>query len=171
MKNQRLPVQFQAPDDGRCVAQNMLSFIQIWNNKNFDTLLHLVGFFFTNCLGICFTVLTMSTNYMSNNFPHTKNQRLPVQFQAPDDGRCVARNMLNFIQIWNNKNFDTLLHLVGFFFTNCLDICFTVLNLHVLRYSSAQHCSVQFVMPCFLGLQLVMYFALHSIINVPFHAV
>jgi len=79
--------------------------------------------------------------------------------------------MLNFIQIWNNKNFDTLLHLVGFFFTNCLGICFTVLNLHVLRYSSAQHCSVQFVMPCFLGLQLVMYFALHSIINVPFHAV
>jgi hypothetical protein len=27
MKNQRLPVQFQAPDDGRCVTQSMLSFI------------------------------------------------------------------------------------------------------------------------------------------------
>jgi hypothetical protein len=24
-------------------------------------------------------------------------QWLPVQFQAPDDGRCVARNMLSFI--------------------------------------------------------------------------
>jgi hypothetical protein len=23
--------------------------------------------------------------------------RLPVQFEAPDDGRCVARNMLSFI--------------------------------------------------------------------------
>jgi hypothetical protein len=32
-----------------------------------------------------------------NNFPRTKNQRLPVQFYAPDDGQCVARNMLNFI--------------------------------------------------------------------------
>jgi len=27
MKNQGLPVQFWAPGDGRCVAQNMLSFI------------------------------------------------------------------------------------------------------------------------------------------------
>ena len=26
-----------------------------------------------------------------------KNQRLPVQFYAPDDEWCVARNMLNFI--------------------------------------------------------------------------
>jgi hypothetical protein len=26
-----------------------LSFIQIWNNKNFDTLLHLVGIYFMNC--------------------------------------------------------------------------------------------------------------------------
>jgi hypothetical protein len=42
-----------------------------------------------------------------------QNQRLLVQFWAPDDGRCFARNMLSFIQIWN-KNFDTLLHLVGF---------------------------------------------------------
>jgi hypothetical protein len=33
----------------------------------------------------------------SNNLPHMKNQRLLVQFQAPDDGRCVARNMLSFI--------------------------------------------------------------------------
>jgi hypothetical protein len=27
----------------------MLSFMQIWNNKNFDTFLNLVGFFFVNC--------------------------------------------------------------------------------------------------------------------------
>jgi len=27
MQNQRLLVQFYAPDDGQCVAQNMLSFI------------------------------------------------------------------------------------------------------------------------------------------------
>jgi hypothetical protein len=39
------------------------------------------------------------------------------------------------------------------------------------KCSSVQHCSVQFVMPCFLGLQRVMYFTLHSIIGVPFHAV
>jgi hypothetical protein len=26
-----------------------------------------------------------------------KNQRLTVQFYAPDDGRCVARNMLSVI--------------------------------------------------------------------------
>jgi hypothetical protein len=25
-----------------------------------------------------------------------KNQRLPAQFYAPDDGQCVAWNMLNF---------------------------------------------------------------------------
>jgi len=42
------------------------------------------------------TVPDMSTNYMSNNLPRMKNQRLPVQFWAPDDGRCVARNTLSF---------------------------------------------------------------------------
>jgi hypothetical protein len=47
--------------------------------------------------------LTTSINYTSNNLPLMKNQRLPVQFYARDDGRCVARNMLSFIQIWNNK--------------------------------------------------------------------
>ena len=40
--------------------------------------------------------LTTSTNYTSNSLPRMKNQWLPMQFQAPDDGRCVARNMLNF---------------------------------------------------------------------------
>ena len=41
--------------------------------------------------------LTTSTSQTSNNLPRMKNQRLPVQFQALDDGRCVARNMLSFI--------------------------------------------------------------------------
>ena len=39
----------------------------------------------------------------SNNLSHMQNQRLLVQFWAPDDGRRVARNMLSFIQLWNNK--------------------------------------------------------------------
>jgi len=33
----------------------------------------------------------------SNNLSRMQNQRLQVQFWAPDDGRCVARNMLSFI--------------------------------------------------------------------------
>jgi hypothetical protein len=32
-----------------------------------------------------------------------KNQRLPVQFKAPDDGWCVARNVLSLTLMWNNK--------------------------------------------------------------------
>ena len=44
---------------------------------------------------VCY--LTTSNNCTSNNLPHMQNQRLLVQFQTPDDGRCVARNMLNFI--------------------------------------------------------------------------
>jgi hypothetical protein len=34
--------------------------------------------------------LTPSTNYTSSNLPRMKNQRLPAQFYAPDDGQCVA---------------------------------------------------------------------------------
>jgi hypothetical protein len=55
------------------------------------------------------TVPTTSTNYTSNNLPRTRNQRLPVEFEAPDDGRCVVWNMLSFIYIyiyiyiWNNN--------------------------------------------------------------------
>jgi len=41
--------------------------------------------------------LTTSTSYTSNNLPRMKNQRLLVQFWAPGDGRCVARNMSSFI--------------------------------------------------------------------------
>ena len=33
----------------------------------------------------------------SNNLSPRQNQRLLVQFWAPDDGRCDARNMLSFI--------------------------------------------------------------------------
>jgi len=33
----------------------------------------------------------------SNNLSRMQNQRVLVQFWAPDDGRCVARNMLSFI--------------------------------------------------------------------------
>jgi hypothetical protein len=44
---------------------------------------------------------TASSNYTSNNPPHMQNQRLLVQFYAPNDGRCVAWNMLSFIEIWN----------------------------------------------------------------------
>jgi hypothetical protein len=38
-----------------------------------------------------------SSNHTSNNPPRMQNQMLPVQFWAPDDGRCVARNMLSSI--------------------------------------------------------------------------
>ena len=41
--------------------------------------------------------LTASSNYTSNNLPRMQTQRLLVQFQSPDDGRCIARNMLSFI--------------------------------------------------------------------------
>jgi len=36
--------------------------------------------------------------------PHVYvNQRLQIQFRAPDDERCAARNMLSFQKLWNNK--------------------------------------------------------------------
>jgi hypothetical protein len=38
-----------------------------------------------------------STTYTSNNLPCVKNQRLSVQFWAPDNVRYVARNMLSFM--------------------------------------------------------------------------
>jgi hypothetical protein len=41
--------------------------------------------------------LTTSKNSTSDNLPRMQNQRLLVQFQVPDDLRCVARNMLSFI--------------------------------------------------------------------------
>jgi len=34
--------------------------------------------------------LTTSNNCTSDNLPRMQNQRLLVQFQTPDDGRCVA---------------------------------------------------------------------------------
>ena len=48
---------------------------------------------------------TTSTNYTSNNLPRMKNQRLPVQFYAPDDGRlspetCWASYKFGIIKVW-----------------------------------------------------------------------
>jgi hypothetical protein len=36
--------------------------------------------------------LTASSNHMSNNPPRMQNQRLLVQFYAPDDGRCRPKH-------------------------------------------------------------------------------
>jgi hypothetical protein len=47
------------------------------------------------CIKIYF--IFTSTNYMANNPPSMQNQRQLVWFYAPDDGRCVAQNMLSFI--------------------------------------------------------------------------
>ena len=41
--------------------------------------------------------VTASSNHTSNNPTRMQNQRLLAQFQAPDERRCVARNMLSFI--------------------------------------------------------------------------
>ena len=43
------------------------------------------------------STLSASSNNTSNDLPRMQNQRLLVQFWAPDDGRCVARSMLSFI--------------------------------------------------------------------------
>ena len=40
----------------------------------------------------CWT-LTASSNYTSNNPTRMQNQRLLVQFQAPDDGRCRPKHV------------------------------------------------------------------------------
>jgi hypothetical protein len=56
------------------------------------------------CMLSCWTLsalLAASSNYTFNNPPRLHKQRLLMQFQAPDDGRRVTRNMLSFIQIWN----------------------------------------------------------------------
>jgi hypothetical protein len=47
MQNHRLRVQFWAPDNGQCVAQNMSASYK-HGIINFDTLLHLVGYFCMN---------------------------------------------------------------------------------------------------------------------------
>jgi hypothetical protein len=57
----------------------------------FGTLLHLVGYF------LLVTLATAGRNL------NVQNQRVLVQFWAPDDGWCVVRNMLSFTQTWNNK--------------------------------------------------------------------
>ena len=72
--------------------------------------------------------LTTSTIYTSNNLPRMKNQRLPVEFKAPDDGRCVARNILSFIWIWNNK---ILIHC-------CILLDFSLSTIGVVRQISVE---------------------------------
>ena len=67
--------------------------------------------------GVC---LTTSTNYTSNN--------LPRYYEKPEAGSavlgswrravCRPKHVELHINVWN-KNFDTLLHLVGFFSMNC----------------------------------------------------
>jgi len=42
------------------------------------------------------------------------NQRLQIQFKAPDDEQCVARNMLSLKKNFGIINSITKLHLVGF---------------------------------------------------------
>ena len=64
--------------------------------------------------------LTTSTNYTSNN--------LPRYYEKPEAGSavlgswrravCRPKHVELHINVWN-KNFDTLLHLVGFFSMNC----------------------------------------------------
>jgi len=102
------------------IYQNFYSSIFLWSSTCFGrhtahhqepkTALAASGFSYVKGCWTCSwwtlsgtVCLTTSTNYRSNNLPRTKNQRLPVQSSAPDDGRCVARNMLSFIKIWNNK--------------------------------------------------------------------
>jgi hypothetical protein len=54
-----------------------------------------------------------------NILPHMKNQRLRVQFKAPDDRQSVALDKLSFILIWNKIY---LIHccIFGFFFMDCI---------------------------------------------------
>jgi len=79
-------------------------FIFIWSSTRFrrhtnhhqepETSLAASGFAYVECCWMC-------SWWMSNNPPRMQNQRLLVQFYGPDDGRCVARNMLSFIWIWS----------------------------------------------------------------------
>ena len=57
------------------------------------------------CIKIYYSMFTWSSPFFavrpvtstSNNLSRMQNQRLLVQFWAPDDRRCVAQNMLSFI--------------------------------------------------------------------------
>ena len=106
--------QFIKKNPTRC--KNVSKFyysIFIWSSTCFGryaahhqepkTALAASGFSYVECSWTCIwwtlsgtLFLTTSTSYTSNNLPCMKNQRLPVQFQAPDDRWCVARNMLSF---------------------------------------------------------------------------
>jgi len=92
----------------RCNSVSKFYSIFIWNSTCFGrhtahhqepkTALAASGFV---CVEDCWTcscwTMTASSNYTSNNPPRIRNQRLLVQFYAPDERRYVARNMLSFI--------------------------------------------------------------------------
>jgi hypothetical protein len=73
-----------------------MNILKIWclHSTNFKLLIIIINYYCWPCS--CWT-LTASSNYTSNNLPHMQTQRLLVQFQAPNDWWCVARNMLSFI--------------------------------------------------------------------------
>jgi hypothetical protein len=92
----------------RCNSVSKFYFIFIWSSACFGrhtghhqepkTALAAFGFpYVEGCWTCSCWMLSASSNYTANNPPRMQNLRLIVQFWAPDDGRCVARNMLNFI--------------------------------------------------------------------------
>jgi hypothetical protein len=98
----------QKENPTRCHRVSKFYFIFIWSSTCFGqhtahyqepkTALAASGFAYVEGCWICSCwTLAASSNYRSNNLPRIQNQRLLVQFQAPDNGRCVARNMLSFI--------------------------------------------------------------------------
>jgi len=84
------------------LAASGFSYVEGFWTCSWWTLSGTVGFSYVEGCWTCSwwrrsMCLTTSASYTSNNLPRMKNQRLPVQYLAPDDGRCVARNMLSFV--------------------------------------------------------------------------
>ena len=62
----------------------------------------------------CFFSLWFICPYGDRPLPHGHiNQRLQIQFRAPDAERCAARNMLSLLKNFGIINSITKLHLVG----------------------------------------------------------
>jgi hypothetical protein len=90
--------------------------------------------------GRCQLSLTTTT---SNNLSCMQNQRLLVQFWAPDDGWCVAETCWTLYKHEIIKSFDTLLHLVGYFYMNyvwviCVSTVGTVVTVTVTHSQTAK---------------------------------
>jgi len=96
----------------RCNSVSTFYFVFIWSSSCFGrhaahhqepkTALAASGFAYVEGWWTCScwtmsATLRASSNYTSNNPPRMQNQRLLVQLKTPDDGRCVARNMLSFV--------------------------------------------------------------------------